>query len=66
MEELMKNLPFFIPLVVLQIGLMVYSLVDLYRRKKVRFNNKFIWVLIILCFTLFGSIVYLLARGEDE
>jgi hypothetical protein len=66
MIDFMKYLPFIIPLLIIQLGLLVYPFIDLVRRKKVRFNNKWIWVAVILLGNLLGPIIYLLARGEDE
>lgn len=65
--EIFQSLLFvMIPLILLQWGLQIYALVDLYRRKKVRFDNKLIWVLIILLLNILGPILYLILRGEDE
>ncbi len=54
------------PLLLLQLSLQVYSIVDLVRRKKVRFGNKYIWGAIILVGGVLGPIVYLTLRGEEE
>lgn len=63
---IMDYLPLFIPLVLLQLGLQIFCLVDLYKREKVRFNNKIIWVVIILCGEVLGSIIYLIFKGEES
>lgn len=66
MEQLREMIPFLIPFVLINYTLVIAALVDLVKRKKVRFNNKFIWGAIIIVFNLFGPIVYFLARGDDE
>ena len=66
MDEIIKYLPFIIPALVIHWALAIIALVDLAKRKSVRFNNKFVWVLIIIFVQLFGSVVYLLARGDEE
>jgi hypothetical protein len=66
MPELSKILPLLIPLIILQFGLQIAALVNLYRRKKVRFNNKAVWVIIILLGSMVGSIIYFIAKGDDE
>ncbi len=66
MEELMKNLPLFAPIIILQFGLQIYSIVNLAKREKVRFNNKGIWALIILATGMIGSVIYLVFRGDEE
>lgn len=65
MDEFREVLPFLIPFFVINYTLVIAALVDLVKRKKVRFNNKFIWGAIILFVNLFGPIIYFLARGDD-
>ncbi len=66
MDELVQYLPFIIPYAVINYTLVIIALVDLVRRKKVRFNNKYIWGAIIILIQMFGPIAYFIARGEDE
>jgi hypothetical protein len=64
METLSELLPFLIPVIVLQIGLMVVALVDLIRRERTR-GPKWVWALVIVFGELLGPVVYLLfGRGE--
>lgn len=65
MEEIMELLPLLLPIIIIQLGLAIYCLVDLKKRDTVRFNNKFIWVLIILFINLIGPIVYLMLRDDN-
>ncbi|MBX3069058.1 MAG: PLDc_N domain-containing protein [Thermomicrobiales bacterium] len=46
-------------LAVVQIGLAVYALVDLWRRERVTGDRKWLWVVMILAGNLAGSIIYL-------
>jgi len=46
-------------LVVVQLALQLYALVDLARRDKVRGERKWVWVLVIAFGNLVGAIVYL-------
>ena len=66
MTNLREIIPFIIPLILLQLGLQVYCIINLVRRHRVRFNNKLIWGIIILGFQLIGVVVYLVFRGDDE
>ena len=60
-------IPLVVPLVVVQLGLMVYCLVDLARREKVKHLPKWGWALVIILGELVGPVVYLLiGRGESE
>ena len=56
-----------IPLIVIQVGLQIYALVDIYRRKAVRGPLPvWAWVAIVVLGSLLGPIAYFtLGRGED-
>jgi len=66
MFNLNEILPFLIPVVLIQICLQVYSIVDLIRRKKVRFHSKLLWGVVILGFQVLGAVAYLVFRGDEE
>jgi len=57
-----------IPILIIEIILIVISLVDLSKRKKVQFDNKVIWVVIIVFLNLIGPILYLVwgRHAEDK
>jgi TctA family transporter len=54
------------PIIVLQVTLQVIALINLSKREKVKFDNKKIWILIILLGGLLGSVGYFVFRGEDD
>lgn len=59
-----KILPLLIPILIIQIGLQIYALIDLSRQEQVR-GSKWLWVLIIILGEIVGPIVYFLfARRE--
>lgn len=61
--ELIKLL---IPLLVLQIGLIIYALVDL-KKNGVRNLNKLTWIVIILLVNSLGPILFLIfGRGDGN
>lgn len=61
--ELLRS---FWPLFVLQLALTTWALVDLIRRKNVRYLPKAAWALIVLFVSTIGPLVYLAAgRGEE-
>jgi hypothetical protein len=62
----MSYWPLIIPLVLIQLGLMIFALRDLIKRQKVKGGNKVIWALIIVLGELIGPIVYLIFGREDE
>ena len=66
-DEIKDMLPWLIPLIILELGLMIFALVDLIRREKVRGDSKVVWALIIIFINLIGPIVYLIGgRGEEK
>lgn len=64
MEALKPFVPYLIPVVIIQLGLMVFALVDLVRRERTK-GPKWMWAIIIVAVNIIGPVVYLLA-GKDE
>jgi Ni/Fe-hydrogenase subunit HybB-like protein len=62
MEILAEFIPLLIPLIIIELGLMVYSLVDLIRRdlSDIKGGNKVLWGVVIIFVQLFGPLAYLL------
>ena len=55
-----------IPLAVLELGLLLYALVDLLRRSPQQINGeKWIWAIVIVGFSLLGPILYLVAGRRE-
>jgi hypothetical protein len=55
------------PLVLIELGLVVFSLVDLFRPdRRVVGNSKVVWALIIVLVGTIGPIVYLLAGRKQS
>ena len=64
--DIAQFLPLIIPLVVIQLGLMAYCLLDLKNRESVKYLPKWGWALVIIFGELVGPIVYLLiGRGDS-
>lgn len=66
MISIYEILPFLIPIILIQVCLQVYCIINLVKRNKVRFNNKLVWGFIILGFQIIGAVSYLVFRGEEE
>ena len=64
MDELRSLIPFLIPVVVLQLGLMFFALRDLIRRERTK-GPKWVWACVIVLFNIIGPVIYLVA-GRDE
>jgi hypothetical protein len=56
-----------IPLVLIDLGMVIYSIVDLYKpSRRVRGGNKIPWLLVIILVSTLGWIIYLLAGREED
>ena len=56
-----------LPLVLIELGLVVFSLVDLFKpERRVVGDNKLVWALIIVLVGTIGPIVYLLAGRKQN
>jgi hypothetical protein len=56
-----------LPLAAIELGLVVFSLVDLFKReRRVIGDNKLVWVLVIVLVGTIGPIVYLLAGRKQS
>lgn len=64
MEQIRQFLPYLVPIIILQLGLMVVALVDLARRERTR-GPKWVWALVIVFVSLIGPIIYLVLGREE-
>ncbi|HQJ11883.1 MAG TPA: PLD nuclease N-terminal domain-containing protein [Anaerolineae bacterium] len=56
-----------IPLVLIQIGLLIFALLDLVKRPEEALNgSKVMWVLIIALVNVIGPILYFIVGRKDE
>jgi hypothetical protein len=60
-----KLLPMLIPIALLQLGLLVWALLDVIRRERVRGGNKVVWILVIVLINIIGPIVYFIFGREE-
>lgn len=66
METLKQYLPFLIPVIILEYGLLIAALVHLIKRRKTRNLNVIIWAIIIICIQIIGPVLYFLIGREEE
>ncbi|MGB9683085.1 MAG: PLDc N-terminal domain-containing protein [bacterium] len=60
MEPVLANWKLLLPILIIQVGLQVFALVDLVRRPKEEIKGpKVLWGIVILAFQMLGPIVYL-------
>ncbi|HHV11428.1 MAG TPA: PLDc_N domain-containing protein [Clostridiales bacterium] len=66
MDDIMQYLPFFIPLVIIEVALMLTALVHVLRHNRYRFGNRILWIIIVVVFGYVGPILYFtVGRGEE-
>ena len=65
MESLVRMLPYLVPVIVLELALLTFALVDLSKRKHVTGGKKIIWVLVAVCIQIVGPIIYLVAGRKE-
>lgn len=65
-EDLKEYLPFIIPLLVLQLGLMLAALISILKHKKYKTGNRALWVILSLLVSIIGPILYFVLGKTDE
>jgi hypothetical protein len=64
--NLAQLLPLLIPVAIIELGLLVWALLDIIRRKRVRGGNKVVWIIVVVIFEIIGPIVYFLFGREED
>ena len=64
MDQIRELLPFLIPIILLELGLVIFALVDLARRERTK-GPKWVWALIIIFVNIIGPVAYLLMGREE-
>ncbi|AIO18382.1 hypothetical protein KQ51_00497 [Candidatus Izimaplasma bacterium HR1] len=65
LDKIIELLPLLLPVVLIDLGFKIYAIIDIVKEdRRVRWNNKIIWILISVLIN-FGWIFYFLF-GRDE
>lgn len=59
------NVAILAPIVLIEVGLLVYCLADLVRRETVAGGNKLVWAAVIVLLSTLGQILYLVVGRGD-
>ena len=63
--DLVKYLPFLIPILLVQLALAITALIHVLTHNSYRFGNRIMWVIIVLVVQTIGPILYFtLGRGD--
>ena len=65
-NTLRELIPYLIPVILIQLGLLIAALVDLSKQTTHTRGPKWAWVLVILFVNLIGPIIYFVAARKDE
>ncbi len=67
MEQLMEFLPFLIPLVIVEFGLLAYTIYHILTHTHYKRGNRTLWLVVVIVFMNFvGPILYFLIGKEEE
>lgn len=59
-------LPFLIPYIILEMLLAIIALIHIFTHRDYRFGNRWLWVVLVLCFQIIGPVAYLTIGRSDE
>ncbi|MGX7351108.1 hypothetical protein RU97_GL000178 [Enterococcus canis] len=64
-QMFIEYLPFFIPLILLEVGLMIAAVIHVWKHPQYRFGNRPFWLVVVIVFQLIGPLLYfVVGRGE--
>ncbi|MBO5097295.1 MAG: PLDc_N domain-containing protein [Agathobacter sp.] len=67
MEQIMEFLPFLIPLVIVEFGLLAYTIYHILTHKHYKRGNRTLWLIVVIVLMNFvGPILYFLLGKEEE
>jgi hypothetical protein len=65
-EEIMKYLPFLLPIFLVQLTLMLTALIHVLKHKSYRFGNRILWIIIVVVIGIVGPVLYFtIGKGEE-
>jgi len=65
MEQIRAYLPLLIPLLLIQFVLMIFALLDIARRERLR-GPKWVWVVVVIFINIIGPLIYFVLGREEE
>lgn len=61
-----KLMPFLIPLIILQLGLAIFSIIRIIKQPSFKYGNRLIWILLSLFLNFVGPILYFTIGKEEK
>lgn len=65
MEAIRPYIPFLLPIILIQVGLMIFALIDLARRPTAN-GPRWLWAIVIIFINIIGPIAYFLIGRREE
>lgn len=65
-EIIIKYLPVFLPLIIIELVLALTALIHVIRHPHYRFGNRTVWILVVLFIQLIGPVLYFVIGRGDE
>ncbi len=66
-DALLKYLPLLVPIMLIEMGLLIFALLDLLKRPEEQLKgSKTMWLLIVVLVNIIGPIVYFALGRKDE
>jgi hypothetical protein len=65
MDAIRPYIPFLIPIIIIQLGLMIFALIDLARRSTAN-GPRWMWAFVIIFINIIGPIAYFLIGRREE
>ncbi len=65
MADFLEFLPFLLPLLAAQLGLMIYALYHILTHNRYKRGSRMLWIIVSVLFNFVGPIAYLLLGKED-
>jgi hypothetical protein len=66
LSNLNQYLPFLIPAILIELGLLAAALISILRHKTYRAGNRVLWIVIVIVFNIIGPILYFAIGKGDE
>lgn len=66
LQNMLQYLPFFIPIALIQLGLLIAALVHILRHNTYKTGNRVLWIVIVVLVNIIGPILYFVIGKGDE
>ncbi len=66
LEMLVDMLPFLIPVFLIEIALLIFALIDLFKREHIDNNTRIIWAVVIILFGIIGPVIYFIFGRKEN